>query len=282
MQLTYSSFKDEDKFILTDFRCKPSRDLFEKQGLYKILWNTKSDALLTIDDYRVNLKKGEMIFCTPLNVMDVPMDNDGIISFVFNKQFFCIQTHDNEVSCNGFLFFGSAQPQVISLSNSDAAQFELMHQLFIQDFAEKDQLQGEMLRSNLKRMLIKATRMLKNKLTSIPENNAQMDLIREYNLLVEKHFKEYHQVKDYANMLYKSPKTLSNLFTKHIGKSPLAVINERIILEAKRLLLYSDKTNDEISDDLGYKDAGHFSKFFKKHEGSSPSVFKKLKMAATA
>jgi len=84
-------------------------------------------------------------------------------------------------------------------------------------------------------------------------------------------------VKDYATLLFKSPKTLSNIFSKHIGKSPLTVINERIILEAKRLLLYSQKSTDEIAQELGYKDTGHFSKFFKKHAGYSPSNFKNLK-----
>ena len=57
------------------------------------------------------------------------------------------------------------------------------------------------------------------------------------------------------------------------------VINERILLEAKRLLIYSDKTADEIAKILGYKEAGHFSKFFKRNEGISPKEFKSLKMA---
>ena len=106
----------------------------------------------------------------------------------------------------------------------------------------------------------------------------KLDLIREFNLLVERHFKEFHKVKDYANLLHKSPKTLSNLFSKHINKSPLNIINERIMLEAKRLLLYSDLSNDEISSELGYKEASHFSKFFKKHSGVSPKLFKKTKL----
>ena len=57
------------------------------------------------------------------------------------------------------------------------------------------------------------------------------------------------------------------------------VINERILLEAKRLLLYSDKPADEIAIELGYKSLSHFSKFFKKHEGVSPTAFKKRKFA---
>jgi len=190
MKLTYSSFKDEDKFILTDFTCKPSQELFEQKGLYKILWSREGSVDLTVDDYQLNLKKNEVIFCTPLNVMKVPMDNKGLVAFVFNKQFFCIQTHDDQVSCNGFLFFGSAQPQLISLSENESEHFELMYQLFVNDLSVKDNLQGELLRSMLKRLLIISTRMLKNDLPEPALPNGQMDTIREFNLLVEQHFKE--------------------------------------------------------------------------------------------
>lgn len=282
MKRAYSSFKDEDVFILTDFKCEPAQQLFNEKGLYKILWSKEEPVELKVDDYQLSLCKNEVIFCTPLNVIDVPIDNEGLLAFVFNKQFFCIQTHDEQVSCQGFLFFGSAQPQVINLSDEQVEHFELMHQLFLKDLSVKDQLQGEMLRSLLKRLLISSTRLLKNDLADPTIGQAQMDLIRAYNILVEKHFKELHQVKEYANLLHKSPKTLSNLFSKHINKSPLNLINERIMLEAKRLLLYSDLSNDEIGYELGYKDSSHFSRFFKKHSGLSPKLFKKTKLAASS
>ena len=178
------------------------------------------------------------------------------------------------------LFFGSSQPQLVQLCEKEKKHFSLMLDLFEEDFDIKDQLQGEMLRSLLKRLLIISTRRIKKDLLPPDISNAQINIIREYNLLVEKYFREKHQVKDYADLLFKSPKTLSNLFHKYGNKTPLAVIYERILLEAKRLLLYSDKTTEEIAFDLGYKDSGHFSKFFKKHEGLSPSQFKKTKLAA--
>jgi len=91
---------------------------------------------------------------------------------------------------------------------------------------------------------------------------------------VEQHFRENHKVVDYANMLFKSPKTLSNLFKKANHPSPLKVINDRIILESKRLLLFSEKNIEQISYELGYKEGAHFSKFFKTHCGIPPVQFK--------
>ena len=138
-----------------------------------------------------------------------------------------------------------------------------------------DHLQGEMLRSLLKGLLIISTRIAKDDLPQPTISNTNIDLIREYNILVEKHFREFHQVKDYANLLFKSPKTLSNIFLQYSDKSPITFINDRIILEARRLLLYSQKSNEEIARELGYNDASHFSKFFKRHVGESPSVLRK-------
>lgn len=211
-------------------------------------------------------------------MLEIPIDNRGLVALVFNKEFFCIQTHDDEVSCNGFLFFGSAQTPIISLEATAVSQFEQVTSMIQSDLQIKDNLQGEMLRSSLKRLLVLSTRMAKRDMPEPSITNGHLNVIREFNVLVEQHFRTFHQVKDYANLLHKSPKTLSNLFPKFSDKSPLMVIYDRIILEAKRLLLYSDKSNDEIALELGYKDAGHFSKFFKNQVGESPTMFKKSRL----
>ncbi len=80
----------------------------------------------------------------------------------------------------------------------------------------------------------------------------------------------------YAGLLNKSPKTISNIFSLFSKKTPLQVIQERIILEAKRLLYYTDKSIKEIAHHLGFEDAAHFSKFFKNCTSQNPSELKKV------
>lgn len=274
MKLEYSNIKDEGRFILTNFSCGPSMQLLDRKGLYKILWARDNGVSMVVDGYRLELKKNQVIFCTPLNIMELKQ-NSGLIAIVFNREFYCIRDHDNEVSCYGFLFFGSSTPPIISLSEKEVNSFEAMFLMLKEEFETKDHIQGEMLRVLLKRLLIKATRWIKEEKPKADMPKSQYDIVRQYHILVEQHFKEKHQVSDYAEMLFKSPKTLSNLFKKAGDKTPLTIIKDRLVLEAKRLLFYSDKTAEEIGYDLGFNDAAHFSKFFKKQTGAPPGEFKK-------
>lgn len=74
--------------------------------------------------------------------------------------------------------------------------------------------------------------------------------------------------------MFRSPKTLSNNFAK-LNRSPLQIIHERVVLEAQRLLIYADKTAKEIAYEVGFDDASHLSRLFKKHTSQSPSDYKK-------
>lgn len=275
MKLDHHNIKEDGRFTVTNFQCGPSLQLLQEKGLYKIIWCTEGQERLTIDGYEIVLKKNQVLFCTPENMVTIPKQNDGLMAFIFNREFYCIQHNDSEVSCMGLLFYGSSNAPVIDLNEKDQRSFNAMLVLFQEEFATKDHIQGEMLRTLLKRMLITSTRLIKLENNQADLSVKQVELIRKFNILVEQHFKEKHQVADYADLLFKSPKTLSNFFKKHDVSSPLKIINGRIAAEAKRLLLYSDKSAEEISYELGYNEPSHFSKFFKTQVGVSPMVFRK-------
>jgi AraC-like DNA-binding protein len=275
MKLDYHDSRDEARFTLTNFQCKSSIQLLTEKDLYKILWCTIGEQKLIVDGYAVVLKANQVVFCTPVNKVEIPDENHGLISYFFNREFYCIQNQDAEVSCMGLLFYESSDAPVINLDEKEQNSMSAMRLLFEEEFENKDQIQGEMLRTLLKRILITATRLIKRDQNQDQLTTKQVDLIRKFNILVEQHFKEKHQVADYANLLFKSPKTLSNFFKKHEVKSPLKIINDRITAEAKRLLRNSNQTAEEIAYELGYSEPSHFSKFFKKQTGLSPLVYRK-------
>ena len=273
MKQTYHSILDESTLTLTNFNCQPSQQLLLRSDLYKIIWCQQHPKELVVDGYQVRLEKHQLLFCTPLNNIKIDED-EGLLAVVFNREFYCIRDHDAEVSCNGLLFFGSSRPVIIELDERQQAVYTSMFHLLEEEFQINDHIQGEMLRVLLKRILISSSRLITNAQENGAAQKGQGELLRQFHILVEQHFKKAHDVTFYANHLYKSPKTLSNVFKKVGSASPLTLINQRIMLEAKRLLLYSDLSVEEIAYKLGYTDAAHFSKFFKRHAHQTSSQFK--------
>jgi AraC family transcriptional regulator, transcriptional activator of pobA len=243
------------------------------ESLLAIAWNKGSDQTVIIDEVRINIPAN---YCLTLMVnqsfrFERPED---IVLWQYNRLFYCIIDHDAEVSCVGFLFYGTEGSMLIQLDEKEQQSFDLLLRIFEDEFKEKDTIQGEMLLVLLKRLIIKLTRLAKKQYISRSTSEPVLDVIRQYSLLVENNYKKLHQVQDYANLMFKSPKTLSNLFALHHQPSPLQVISERIALEARRLLIYTDKSSNEITYELGFEEPAHFSRFFKKIVGQSPSEFK--------
>jgi AraC-like DNA-binding protein len=132
-----------------------------------------------------------------------------------------------------------------------------------------------MLRTVLKRLIIKVTRMAKRQSEHYEQfTEDRMDVIRKFNLLLEAHFRNRHDVQFYAQAMNKSPKTLTNIFGLCRYPSPSKLIQRRIVLEAKRYLQYTDKSAKEVAAALGFSSTAHFSRFFKANAGVNFSKFR--------
>ena len=243
--------------------------------LYKFIWVQSGTLTLEIDHIPMRLEKDEIVTLTPLHHLEVKEVDGEYLTFVFNSNFYCIYGHDNEVSCNGFLFYGSSQVMRLALSAGQSSNLHDIVRIFRQDSVIHDNLQEEMLRIVLKRFIITCTRIARQRFGVGQEKEKTFDIIRQYYVLVDRHFKEKKQVQDYADILCRSPKTLSNLFSTCGLPSPLRVIHDRIEAEAMRLLLYTHKSAKEISSILGFEDLSAFSRFFKKMTGESVSDYRK-------
>lgn len=261
--------------IAMTYRFHEDAALQHDKSLYKFIWVQQGTLDVEIDHVVMHLKKDEIIPLTPLHHVKIQKVEGEYLTFLFNSNFYCIYGHDNEVSCNGFLFHGSSNVMRLQLSPVQAAQLTGIIDIFRGECDIKDNLQEEMLRIILKRFIITCTRIAREKFQVSDERENSFDIIRQFYVLVDNHFKEKKQVQDYAEMLYRSPKTLSNLFSLYGLASPLRIIHERIDAEARRLLLYTTKSAKEISEILGFEDLATFSRFFKKMNKESISEYRK-------
>lgn len=245
---------------------------------YGVLINFDSEIVLVKDDYPLDFSTGHIACLSPGCTLELKSHTPGQHYFVlFNKDFYCVELHDQETSCNGLLFNGVVTPPLIELSEKEQKKMSLLLQVILDELEETDDVQGEMLRAVLKRLLILSARNYRKSLSDEKHlSNEQTDVIRQFNALVEKHFKEHHRVAAYAELMFKSPKTLSNLFSKFSDRTPLQIIHERIALEGKRQLFYTEKTTREIAFELGFQEPSHFTRLFKKVTGKTPSQVKEL------
>lgn len=260
--------------LSTDF-AREKDQLANQKGLIHILWNKGTDpSTVRIDNTPIHLLPHQITTSTYLQHVAFEKSAPPLTVFSFNREFYCINTHDHEVSCNGIIFFGTQEAPIVTLGEPDILSFETLYKVCVEEFLTRDNIQGEMLLMMLKRLIIKITRLARQQLITKELDNHQIELVRKFNVLVDMHYKTHRQVADYADMLAKSPKTLSNLFAKYNQESPLNIIHGRIVLEAKRQLLYTDKSAKEIAHELGFDEIASFHKLFKKTTSVTPQQFK--------
>lgn len=105
-------------------------------------------------------------------------------------------------------------------------------------------------------------------------NNPSHILFVKFRKLLEENYRLVRTVAGYAALLNVSAKTLTNCTNEISHQTPLEIINERIALEARRMLSYSEKNINEIGYDLGFEDPSYFVKFFKRYMKILPGEFR--------
>lgn len=218
-----------------------------------------------------------LFFISPNQVLSIEelCDEPGYLIF-YNQDFYCIQIHDDEVACDGLLYNNIHNMPMTAVPKQESI---FINNLFMQieyEFSLKDCSQEEMLRTYLKQLFIKSTRLWKLQHLDgvMAHQNNDIEFFRRFTQLVEANYKKKHSVADYADMLAIAPKTLTHKFKRLNLPQPNEIIKSRIILEAKRLLVHTPKSAKEIAYDLGYEDPAYFSRLFYIKTGETPVGFK--------
>ena len=143
------------------------------------------------------------------------------------------------------------------------------------EYSDKQERYQDVIRANLDIFFIELLRHRQNRQRS--SNTARtytQERLEEFLELLEAHIVRFKQVSDYADMLNLSTYQLNAITKETLGKTSSELINEYIILEAKRYLLATTKQVNQIAHQLGYEDVSYFNRFFKKRTGYSPETFR--------
>lgn len=242
----------------------------------KVLYLPKG-CRVKVDFEFYETKGAALFFVAPNQRLSIERVGELPGFFIFyNQDFYCIQLHDDEVACDGLLFNNIHNMPMTLVPPSEAGFIDYLFSQLQDEFRLKESSHEEMLRTYLKQLLIKSTRLWKQQhLDGVLTNkDNDPDMFRRFTQLVDAHYKQKHTVADYADLLLVAPKTLTNKFKRMNLPQPGEIIKNRIMLEAKRLLVHTAMSAKEIAYELGYEDPAYFSRLFQIKSGESPSAFR--------
>jgi YesN/AraC family two-component response regulator len=161
----------------------------------------------------------------------------------------------------------------------DAARFKRLHThlaTIFDEYSLKQEGYIEAIKGNLDLFFLEYIRQSKNP-NSIAKSESGyiQERFEEFVRLLETNIVSMKNVSDYADLLSLSPYQLNSIAKTSVGKTVSDLINDQIILEAKRHLIATPAQVKEVANQLGYEDPSYFIRFFKKHTGQSPDTFRK-------
>ena len=245
-----------------------------RHNYYEIFLFEKGGGEHLIDFKNIEIKDKSVHFVSPGQVHQVKrkLNTSGYL-LLFSREYFYLNS-ENRNKLFDFPFFNNASsnPTINLIDDEFEYLFELVKKMFEEYINEKSFFK-ETIHSYLKLFTLMCNRYYHN--NTVNTTNTQLsNHYQEFRVLLERNFENEHQVNFYAEKLNLTPKKLSKIIKQNSGRTALENIHQRIILEAKRLIKYSDHSIKEIAFFLSFDDPSHFNKFFKKNTQLTPKEYR--------
>ena len=233
----------------------------------------KRGGNIQVDFNKYQLEQDALFFISS-NQWYQLQESTGLLLY-YNRDFYCVELHDSEVSCDGILFHNAFDVPVVYLDAAQSLEIQRILNDIRSELSGHENTMEEMIRVLLKQIIIKSTRIWKQANHAEAESTGDLEFARRFSQLVEWNYTTKHAVADYAELLNMTPKALSKRLAKHSSVTPNDIIKNRIMLEAKRLLAHTTLSVKEIGYKLGYEDPNYFIRLFTNLAGLAPQQFRK-------
>jgi AraC family transcriptional activator of pobA len=246
-----------------------------KHNYFVIIWvlNGSGQHLIDLDKHEITNHTAYCISPGQVHLLKANEDTEGYV-ISFTSEFLCLNEANFDLIFNTGLFYNFTHSPIISVTPDMAEEMEAVVQKIEKEFKNYYLLRSEIIREYLKIFMIYLTRQFKK--TSDNEHHSRnVELVQNFIASLEKNFASKKMVSDYAAELSVTPNYLNEIVKKVSGFSVSDHIKRRVVLEAKRHILYLDVSMKEIAYSLGFDDLAHFSKYFKSATGMNFSDFKK-------
>lgn len=265
-------------FKLFSFEDNSFFDHIQRNNYFSLIWVQDGNGKLKADFSEYDFETNTLFTFSPYQPYmistDKPMKG---IAIYFHSDFFCIFKHHKEVSSNGVLYNNIYNPPFVKIDQPSAATLQMLCEQIKTEMQNAGLAQYELLVSYLKIFLITAARLKTQQqpeAAAVLKDNKEPFILQKLKDAIEENFKTKHAPSDYAELLYITPKALAKITKSYFNKTLSSLINERIIIEAKRELYLTNKTVKQIAYELGYEDEYYFSRFFKVNADVSPQTYR--------
>lgn len=251
-------------------------DTPHRHNYYTVIWSLTATGKHIIDFHAYPIQPDCVFFVSPDQVHQIitdPLPTGYVI--LFTPEFLEKNSIRKDFISNLKLFRNSDETPPLQLTPEMAERLLHFTLQMTTAFQSKNEMFLETIGAYLKLFIIEC-----NRHCSLHENTNTQSiqvgkaLVRNFKDLVEQNFRKWHQVKFYAEALYVTPNYLNEVIKSSVNTSAKDFIQNRLILEARRMAAHTDKSAKEIGYTLGFDDPSHFSKFFKNHTRQSLQEFK--------
>lgn len=242
---------------------------------FHILWIEKGKGTHFVDFNPISIEDNTIIFI-PHNCIN-NFDKNGSYSgktILFTNNFFCKNNNDLQFLQSSMLFSSLYAIAKFKVSPQLSNLQIILDSIETEYLREQDSAQYEILHNMLHVFLLQSEREMRKQGFQELKPSANLDYLILFKNLLEQNFRKYKSVNKYALELGISEKQLNKASTTQLELTPKQIINERVLLEAKRLLVHSTQSIKEIAYELGYDEPTNFIKYFRKHNSSTPSEFR--------
>lgn len=242
---------------------------------YHILWIEKGEGTHFVDFNPIKLEDNIAIFI-PKSSVNI-YDKKGVYNgkaLVFTDNFFCKNIHDAQLLQSSILYSDLYTIAKIKVNPNNSELRVFLNVMETEFQRNHDSAQYGILHNMLHVFLLQAEREMRKQGFKELKPSANLDYLVLFKDLWEQKFCDEKSVNKYASELSISEKQLHKATTTLFEKTPKQIIDERILLEAKRLLVHSNQSIKEIAYELGYDEPTNFIKYFRKHVNATPSEFR--------
>lgn len=276
LDANYFSIKNREKYPVIDY-ISPNRRQF-----FKIFHMTMGTGILTVGLHQYTLGPGDIAFLHPNEIMSwqtTSVETGGHFCLIHPKYFEREADHILQLLRN-YPYF-KASKAVIQLSESQSANINQHFESIAEEELSANEDKKQAMFLHLQMILLEAQRAGKNLTVSVVPESYRY--IYGFLSLLESSFQVHgpddsiklKTATEFAEQLNVHPNYLNSLVKEHTGKTLREHIQERLMYEAKTLLIQTDWDISNISHGLGFSGHAAFTSFFKKKENISPSTFRK-------